>query len=83
MGFKGLRKLTQRGPDFFVSRDGLNRLRKNSESDVKWKEGVPQGLKPGFILGHLTYELKPVPFKLTHYSIFVSPSGRYFCLFRG
>jgi hypothetical protein len=34
-------------------------------------EGLfPQGLKPRFIDLHLTYGLKPVPFKLTHYQCF-------------
>ena len=28
---------------------------------------VPQGLKPGIILGHFMYGLKPVPFKLAHF----------------
>jgi hypothetical protein len=35
---------------------GLNRLRKNSESRVKWKDGVPQGLKPTFIFSYLRHD---------------------------
>src|ERR1700733_1720669 len=41
---------------------GLNSLRKNSESRVKRKEGIPQGLKPAFLFS-ICGTTKVVPFQ--------------------
>jgi hypothetical protein len=51
-----------------VSRPGLDSGLTRAPVVGQFDGSFHQGLEPGFIFLHLTYGLKPVPFKLNHHA---------------